>query len=397
VTVVLGLVGVYIFVVDRPHPLKYGGGPVEHNPDIRVIYWGPKWLQSKTNPIKAAVARFFRRLPGSNYQNITAQYWDKTGKVGLDPKLVATYVDGTSPTGLVTRVQVAYEIRKIARLKGWPLGVNQQYVVLGEQGARTDDTSDHDCGYHTFSPNRGKPYPFAFLPYEGNNNCAGTGKASVVTLTTDALSHETAETMTDPLLTAWKTDQGVEIADVCNAVNGTLGTKGVTTSVKGLWNLSGHTCTTNLPRSVEEDLTVTPVSSHTRGVYNLDAQVQFSAFIPGDSATVILRGVGYDMRRARIATTPGCTEQSAIDSRGGFRYQFACHSGRIDIEARVRPGTASYPPVQRDAILDVSLSHNGVALGIKQSPLGCTESFVWQPKYSKGALVGLPTKPARCL
>jgi hypothetical protein len=388
----------YLLTPGRPNTMKYWGGPVEHNPDIRVIYWGPKWLGGNFNFVKAAVARFFKLLPGSNYQNVTAQYWDKTGKVGLDPRLVATYIDSNAPSGRITTTQVAAEVKRIALLKGWPAGVNQQYVVMGEPGANTDDAANPDCGYHDWSSQAGLTYIYDFIPYEGDCIGGANGLQAVTTNTKVALRHESAEAMADPLRNAWRTYQGDALADVCNSGKGPTNPSAMVLEPAKLWDITRHSCTMQLSRPVDEKLTVLPVSSHTRSVYNIDVKVEFPVFIPGDAATVILHGVGYDMRHARISTTRGCAEKSALDGRRGFRYQFVCHSRRINIAARVRTVPPDFPPVARDAFLNVSLDRNGVqAIGLTQPPRSCTESMVWQPKYASSSLAAILRQPVKCL
>ena len=379
----------------KPEKISYQGGPVEHNPGVRVIYWGPQWLGNGLGPIKVAVARFFQLLPGSNYQNIIAQYSDKTGKVGLNPKLVATYIDPTKPSGTITRSGVGSEVNRVARLMDWPSGINQQYVVLGEQGAKTDDPTNNDCGYHD-STQKGKlTYIYDFIPYEGDSQgCADPNDMqSVVSNTTETLGHEVAEAMTDPLSSAWfSSDSQNEMADLCESDGdiGTMNALGAGVDVNPLWDLTRHTCTTDLPRPVGEKLSVSAVSQ-TGDLYDIDAQVKFPVFIPGDTATVFLRGVGYDARNVNFETTSGCPDSSGVVDPEDFRYQFACHSRLIEVAGQVRAVAANIPNMERAVFLNVRMVHNGVeAVSLKQPPAACTQS-VGLPGY---ASIGMTSNSA---
>ena len=384
-----------------PDTMEYWGGPVEHDPNIRVVFWGPKWLSSG-NSIKSAVVQFLRLLPGSDYQNIVAQYWDKTGKVGLYPKLAATYIDPSSPSGRITSIQVTAEVRKVARLKGWPAGINQQYVVLGERGANTDDVADGNCGYHSWDTTQHLPLIYDFIPYEGSPKC-GTGRngESVVQVTTAALSHEVAEATTDPLGDAWRTSQsGSEIADKCESPNDQgffVGDGGPMVDVNGLWDNTIHRCQSFLQRPVGEKLTVTPSGSHTRPVFDIDAQVRFPVYFPGETTRVTLHTSGYDMTGARFAVTPGCKETQKIDYHGQWMFGFACHSRRIGVATQVHTAPSPFNLV-RGAFLYATLRDlGGQFVGLQFPPGQCTEAAVWRPGTGPKSNAGNQSKAPKCL
>ena len=390
----------YLIAIEKPDSLsiKYWGGPVEHNPNIRLIYWGPKWQGGNLNPIKAAVARFFRLLPGSNYQNVTAQYRDKTGKVGLDPKLVATYIDPISPSGRITRTGVGTEVVRVAALKGWPSGVNQQYIVLGQPREKTDDASNQDCGYHEWGSRGNATYVYDFIPFEGD--CLHNDHTrSVVSNTLIAVSHESAEAMTDPLDSGWKDSQSNEIADYCTSDNNTgmVTPDGSVMAVNGLWDMTHNRCTTDLPRAVGEKLTVVSAGSHSR-VYNVVARVQIPVLIPGETTIVFLSGDGYTLRRIHIAPTAECTPENPSLGPGSFEYQFNCHSRTIEITASAHTTKSDISGIKRDAYLNVWVQRNGYRPDLQLPPQACTDLTVWQPGSGPSpAPARKASQPVKCL
>jgi hypothetical protein len=160
---------------------------------------------------------------------------------------------------------------------------------------------------------------------------------------------------------------------------------GAGVDVNPLWDLTRHTCTTDLPRPVGEKLTVSAVSQ-TGDLYDIEAQVKFPVFIPGDTATVFLRGVGYDARNVNFETTSGCPDSSGVVDPEEFRYQFVCHSRLLEVAGQVRAVAANIPNMERAVFLNVRMVRNGVeAVSLKQPPAACTQS-VGLPGYASSGV-----------
>ncbi|HEY0804802.1 MAG TPA: hypothetical protein VGD84_07050, partial [Pseudonocardiaceae bacterium] len=68
----------------RPHvaagPLLYGGGPVQHNPKVFLVFWGSQW-NSDGNGVQSYLTNYFSGLGTSSdhWSTVTSQYTDNSG------------------------------------------------------------------------------------------------------------------------------------------------------------------------------------------------------------------------------------------------------------------------------------------------------------------------------
>ena len=147
---------------------------------------------------------------------------------GTSP-LVSTWFDtlnGPAPSG-ASQSQLAAEARRAAAYfsPGAALGQNAQIVVVTPHGASPSGFGTSYCAWHSYTSGPGVgTIAYTNLPYilDAGASC-GQGFVNVAGGTLDGVSivegHEYAETVTDPLLNAWKDQQGAENGDKCAWIN----------------------------------------------------------------------------------------------------------------------------------------------------------------------------------
>jgi hypothetical protein len=243
-------------------PLRYYGGPVQHEPEVHVIFWGKNWKEpSGPGPhLHEEVMRFYEGLEsspsGTAFQGILTQYFDESGRVAasLEKQKLTSFTDETvSAPREVSDAALQHEARTIAENANnrWVLGPNAQFVVIPAPGATYESGFDHSfCAYHSVVEEPASYWTYTFLSYGGEepfeSGClsydtdqAGshTEKAGHV-LSMDA-SHEYAESATDPAFSAWLDREGNELSDICSSGDDQLANK---SWVQGLWDDHQSAC-----------------------------------------------------------------------------------------------------------------------------------------------------------
>ncbi len=151
---------------------------------------------------------------------------DSTCSEPLPPPL------GTGPPGwsaCVDDAAIQTEILRVIRAHRLPTGLEDVYVMITPSGlgncfdsgptdcADGGDANSGYCGYHSATGNPGAIY--AVIPYNAvQGHCQSTNPRpndSTADPAISTLSHELAESVSDPLGDAWTDDSGNEIADLC--------------------------------------------------------------------------------------------------------------------------------------------------------------------------------------
>jgi len=243
-------------------PLRYYGGPVQHEPEVHVIFWGSNWSrQSGPGPrLHEELMRFYEGLSdstsGEAFQGILTQYFDESGRVSpaLSPRRLSSFTDESVPAPeAVGDARLRQEARAVAEQpkNRWALGPDTQVVIIPAPGATYEAGFDqHFCAYHSvvsepttywtytfLSFNGEEPFESGCLSYDGDETAGHDEKARRV-LSMDA-SHEYAESVTDPAFTAWLDREGNEIADICSSGDDELAND---SWVQGLWDDHQSAC-----------------------------------------------------------------------------------------------------------------------------------------------------------
>jgi hypothetical protein len=233
-------------------PVTYHGGPVQHNPRVYVVFWGPAWNNKSNKTAQGALSYLTRLYKGlgeaSDTWALTAsQYFDNSGGHATFSSSVfgGSYVDAAKPEKSVTFNDLAAEATKAEahfRIGSTP---NAQVVVAAQSGTcfapipedggvsvtfagncgSPQASSATYCGWHSATP-IGKSYlTFTNLPYqldaksECGENFINTGSAGLYDGFSIVGGHEFTESATDPLGNAWidpnDTVSGGEVADKC--------------------------------------------------------------------------------------------------------------------------------------------------------------------------------------
>jgi len=249
-------------------PLEYHGGPVMGTTatpgDVTVVpvYWDP--ASTMNTSYKKVINGYIANVAAdagkpTNVYSADAQYgahYDThAGPVvtatdaiidGCTPDSGAVYGDHSGYSKCVTDAQIQTELDRVLSTNGLPSDLAHSYMVLLPKGVEScADAFDNAqggectissaggtfCAYHSNTSANAiySDIPFPIYPPTGSTCGSPTGvnespngelDADVVL---SAFSHELAESITDPLGTAWFDRLRNEIADDCVGYYGTLG------------------------------------------------------------------------------------------------------------------------------------------------------------------------------
>jgi serine protease len=259
----------------KTNNLKYGGGPVQTAPKVYLVFWG-QW--STGDPVAVRLQGFLSGLAGAqdNWSTSTTQYCSgaPNGSTtcpssatfithpGSSP-LAGTWFDGSPVPAGASQSQLAAEARRA--VSNFALSsqqvANAQIVVVTPSGAKPQGFGTSYCAWHSYTSIAGVgTIAYTNLPYIpdagaacGANfvNAGANGALDGVTIVE---GHEYAETVTDPLINAWKDQQGAENADKCAwispGVQGGAKNLALTTgsfAVQGLWSNAAGGCVNSYP------------------------------------------------------------------------------------------------------------------------------------------------------
>jgi hypothetical protein len=219
--------------------LQYNGGPVMHSDGNYAIYWEPSGF-STSPTYKGIVNGYFTNVAAAsgattNDYSVATQYYDGTGKIAYNATSGGSFVDTdpypslgcASTTGgpCINDSQLQTEVAHVVAAKGWPRGLGAQYFVYFPSGVTTctsiasyECSGTVYCAYHSSVGSGNSTLLYANMPYDGISGCDSgqhpNGDAADAEL--NVTSHESIETITDPLGTAWYDSSGNEIGDKCN-------------------------------------------------------------------------------------------------------------------------------------------------------------------------------------
>ena len=246
--------------------LTYGGGLIQNQPKVYLLFWGPDW-STAPEQVDAAnhLEQFYSGLgrTGDKWSALTTQYGDSSGAhPSFDDTgvLLDTFQDTSTPPQGTTSADFLAEAEAFYGGDPGNRYTNDQ-LVIATQSTIMPDGYPGWCGYHSFAagPTTSSGYgaPYVVLPYIrdlGEGVCANYTVAGPTDGYTIVASHEFAETITDPIPnTGWKDRHkgGGEIADKCwpqraGVLNANLTLTTGTFPVQPLWSNTEHDCTMQL-------------------------------------------------------------------------------------------------------------------------------------------------------
>jgi hypothetical protein len=239
--------------------LPYRGGPVLHSNVTHLIFWQPAGSGLTFDAgYMQQIETFMTNVAAddhltTNVYGISGQYSDSQGPAAYDTTYGGAVVDtdplptkgcnmplappldtGPGWSDCVNDNQIEAELGQIVSADSLPTASNEIYFVLtpsglgscydngpdqcSDGGAGPDPNNPYNsyCGYHSATPTG---LLYAVIPYNAvaghcqssNPRPSGTTADPVIS----TISHEHAETVTDPLGDAWVDPSGNEEADLC--------------------------------------------------------------------------------------------------------------------------------------------------------------------------------------
>jgi hypothetical protein len=223
--------------------LNYPNNPVQGYVTVYLVYWGPLWSQGFANSSQTITASqdVINGLNGSNFQQVLSQYYSSSAVI--DPQgvtLGGTWIDPLPPTVINPQNVLNEANRAQSQNAGWQSDpTHTQYLIFPQPGAVYSQTNA--CGWHTYgmSNNVGQAnttYVASAIYWQPDvGNCVANGPSgNVWNAETFVLSHEYAETVSDPFLNAWVTSGGQEVGDLCIGYAGSYAVGGQW--VTSLWS-----------------------------------------------------------------------------------------------------------------------------------------------------------------
>ncbi len=227
--------------VNNPNNLTYWGGPVLHNPRIRLILWGFGTPVNDPNGEIPFVTNVLSGSPGWHWVGSDTQYYSWQGFVtkfitNKPNQFVQTIIDNTRPlppdqpppsaacpmcTGpTLSAWRAAVGAEALAVSAGLDQADGALYVVLTPPRVNQPEQSNGAGAWHgsIAIPGTSRFLPYADIPYQTNAFFSYV-PANVLNNTTSVVMHEVHEAITDPFYdqgqTAWSTNCGTENADFC--------------------------------------------------------------------------------------------------------------------------------------------------------------------------------------
>jgi hypothetical protein len=236
--------------------VTYHGGPVVHGLTTYVLFWDPDGAFAAST--KNLVAQYLANSAHdsgelTNVFSVAGQYTDGTGAASYRQTFGGAFVDsdpyptsGACTQTTSTASTCVYDSQEVSELgafvtaHGLPTGLGAVYLVLTPDTVVTcmdggDSCSNNSyCSFHSFAGSGPSTLLYIDIPFTLLNDasnaksCQEDGSSLVQAPNGDpgfgdvalkSISHEELETISDPLLNAWYSASGDEIADMCNGLS----------------------------------------------------------------------------------------------------------------------------------------------------------------------------------
>ena len=224
--------------------VQYNGGPLMPSNTNYTLYWAPPESPSYPGGYQTGVNRFFEDLAHDsggleNVDSALIQYEAGGALPNYDSHFGGALLD-TDPypangcaraTICLTDEQIRAELAKYVQANHLPEDLEHEYFVLTPPGVESCFEAEGEecsggvpdpegyCAYHDFTGNGASVIVYADDPYAAGTVCdtheypnENVSDAEVA----GGLSHEHAESVTDPEISAWFNSRtGAEVGDLC--------------------------------------------------------------------------------------------------------------------------------------------------------------------------------------
>jgi serine protease len=228
--------------------LAYGGGPVEHNPKVYLVFWGSQW-DSDSNGVQSYLQNFFSGVgTGSdNWSTIMTQYPDNQGSPTFGSSVLGgTWVDdGSAAPSNAAASDIANEANNGAAHFGVS-GPDADVFVVSPSGTSPDGFPNSGfCAWHDWSGT----VAYTNMPYvlDAGSSCGANSVQNQLDGFSIVGGHEYGEAVTDPEPSSgWVASDGEEIGDLCAWQNLTaLSLSSGSFAVQPLWSNNAGGCATS--------------------------------------------------------------------------------------------------------------------------------------------------------
>jgi hypothetical protein len=212
--------------------LYHSAGNIQHYPIVHLVLWGSNFESTQAGKeTDTMLQNLYEDLTNSAWQGTLTQYFSENGanRVGKTVAFGEPYIDKSvaAPKELRYESEVTAEMEKAIKTEKWLNEENSQFVIVTAPGTTyyknpgSEETTllGKGCAYHNYTGT----FVYDFVPYQGDeplvkDGCVSTGNPNKnpVDKTSKSASHEFAEATTDPKITAWRTKNGSEVADLCS-------------------------------------------------------------------------------------------------------------------------------------------------------------------------------------
>jgi serine protease len=237
----------------KPHAaasnLIYGGGPVEHNPKVYLVFWGSQW-NSDGNGVQSYLTNFFSGVgTGSDtWSTVMKQYTDNSGSGPSfgSSVLGGTWVDnGSAAPSSATQNDISNEANNGASHFGVS-GPDADIFVVSPSGTSPDGFPNTGfCAWHSWNGN----VAFTNMPYvlDAGSSCGANSVQNQLDGFSIVGGHEYAEAVTDPEPSSgWVASDGQENGDLCAWMNlSALSLSSGSFAVQPTWSNAAGGCATS--------------------------------------------------------------------------------------------------------------------------------------------------------
>lgn len=227
--------------------LLYNGGPVQHNVQVYLVFWGSQW-DSDSNGVEQYVQGMFGGLgTGSDsWSTVTSQYTDNSGSgpVFGGAVLAGSWVDDSQPAPQsAAQADIAAEAEAGVSFFGITPTNDTQIVVLSPSGTNPDNFPNAGfCAWHDYDGT----VSYTNMPYvlDAGSGCGANSVQSQFDGFSIVGGHEYAESLTDPQPSSgWVASDGEENGDLCAWQNlGTISLPTGTFAMQPTWSNAAGGC-----------------------------------------------------------------------------------------------------------------------------------------------------------
>jgi sugar lactone lactonase YvrE/phosphodiesterase/alkaline phosphatase D-like protein len=319
-----------------PHepPIRYLGGLVQHEAALHVVFWGSNWESESNKAAREQLVHYLEGLTGSAEQGILTDYFDPTGRISSRVSVTSMVDSRVAAPQNVDEVTIEQEAKYAQALLGGA-SIEGQIEVITAPGTTYAPGFTGFCAYHDVD-SEGTIY--SFVPWEGDEPFAHEdlcqdyyGRGNAADATNVMLSHEYAESATDPLWDSqpgWRSLEGGggEIGDLC-ATQGDRLENG--SYVQGWWDDNQNRCSNSDPHppevlAISEAATsITPTTATLDGTVNPESAATTYHFEYGPTTSYGVRAPANEAEDASAGS--GRTNVKVSQPISGLQLEQVYH------------------------------------------------------------------------